>query len=205
MDLLVTVRRTGPKLTDVAARQLPFATALAINRTLEEIQGAARAGIRERFTLRRPTFVERLVKINNADRARKDRLAGRVGIQGARADLLTKFEAGGTKRPAGRSIAVPIDAKRTKADIVRAGQRPRRVLEDPRSRAFMVRGPDGRGVIKQRVGRGRGAQVRVLFGLTPRAELPASLRFHETAERTARARFSTNLQGFLGYALRTAR
>jgi len=66
----------------VAHQQAPFALALVINRTLEEIQLAERRVLAERFTLRRRQFVERLVKIENRDRPTKAKLRGRLGIQG---------------------------------------------------------------------------------------------------------------------------
>lgn len=103
------VRRLRATLDRVGQQQLPYATAKAVNATLLAVQDAERKRLREVFTVRRAAFVDRLVKIERADFATKRNAVGRVGIQGDRADVLAKFEQGGTKRPAGgHALAVPV-------------------------------------------------------------------------------------------------
>ena len=177
---------------------------IALNRTAEESQAEVRKGLRQRFTVRRPLYLDRLVKIENRDRASATKPSVRFGIQGDRADLLTKFEAGGTKLPSGRTLAVPVAARTNKAGIVQRNQRPRAILDS--GKAFVVRSKvTGTGVIKTRRGRGKNALEVVLYGLTRKARLQPRLRFVSTVTTTVGARFAPNFAGFFAFALRTAR
>ncbi|MDB4913736.1 MAG: hypothetical protein JWM95_1380 [Gemmatimonadetes bacterium] len=201
-----TVKRSGPTLKGVM-KQIPFAVANTINRTLEEGQQAMRDKLPSEFKLRRPVFISRLVKIENADRARKDRLIGRMGIQGKGADLLTKFEKFSVKRPigGGKSIAVPVDAK-TRADgVLRADQRPRRLLASKSNRTFVVATRDGRRLILQSMGTKKNKKVRELFYLVRQAKLKPRLNFVATVDPVLRARLPINFHGFLVSALRNAK
>lgn len=147
-----------------AERQVPFALALGTNRTIEEAQAAIQQHLQETYTIRR-SWVLQGIKIDNADRATKDKPRAVVHLDPARG-FMSKFELGDTKLPLGRSIAIPVDAKRNKADIVAKSQRPRafhftRGYSSVRTRSeiwqgdkrtFMIRRADGSGVILQRLG-----------------------------------------------------
>jgi hypothetical protein len=174
---------------------------------MEEGQQAMRGVLPGEFKLRRPVFITRLVKIENADRARKDRLIGRMGIQGKGADLLTKFEKGGIKRPVagGKSIAVPVEARRTASDILKGSQRPRALLRTPGSRAFKLVTKRGELLILQRYGRKRKSRTRLLFRLAPSAKVLARLNFLKTVDPVLRARLAINFHGFLVSAIRSAK
>ena len=98
-------------LDAVAKKQVPFATATGINRTLEEIQIEARRKLPTQFRFRGAKgkrLFEQLIHIGAADRARKDRLVGIVGIQDpqgkgfkGRSGILAKFEEAGVRRASG--------------------------------------------------------------------------------------------------------
>jgi hypothetical protein len=110
IDVTATVRDFAATLDQFHQRQLPFATANAINDTLLEVQTAERAHIHAAFTVRRTSFIDNLVKITKF--AKKDDPSGEIGIRGPnsapdRADILTKFETGGTKTPRSSSHALP--------------------------------------------------------------------------------------------------
>lgn len=94
------------ELEDTRRRQLPFARALAINRTIEEAQVAIRQRMFQRgFTVRSAASARWLansIKIRRDDRATKDNPVGRVRIEspgkgGGRAGLLGFLEEGGTR------------------------------------------------------------------------------------------------------------
>ena len=202
----VTVTRSGPTL-GVVAKQTPFALANAINRTLEEGQVAMRAQLPREFTIRRPDFINRLVKIENADRARKDRLVGRMGIQGNRADILTKFETGGVKLPIrGKSLALPIDAKRNKYDIVPTGKRPGKLLgKAKQNRVFILQAKNGERLLMQRYGRKGSSQLRVLFDFKPEVMLKAQLNFYRTVLPVVEQQMPVNFYNYLHLAIRSAK
>lgn len=87
-------------LSDLAREQVPFAMSRALNNTADAVQTAVRNSLPANFALRRTSFFNLLVKIDNADRAKKDRLEVTVKVAPPKsgrtaADILSKFEAGG--------------------------------------------------------------------------------------------------------------
>lgn len=227
---MVTVKLDGieqaiSRLTNIEQRQVPFAMSLALNRTAEEIQTAQRGELRSNFTIRRP-WVEQGVKIARQNRSTKEKLSVSIEIDPSRS-FLTKFEAGGTKTPRGRSITVPHGAKRNKSDVIQKGERPRSfqfvqaasslktrtTIYKGLKRTFMIQRPDGSGLILRRMGRrGKGPahsmrdpRLKVLYILTPSAQLKPSLEFYSTGRRIAGERFMVNMNGFLAHAISTAR
>lgn len=183
LQITSDVERLTAELGQMGLRQVPYALSRTINAMLLNIQDVQRAEQRKAFVIRRPTFIERLVKIGRGDFATKDRLVGRVGYQGERSDLLAKFEAGGPKRsPSGAPIWTPLEAQRSKADVITKGNRPKglrlrltsskagvKVYKGDR-RTFMIRQADGSGLVLQRLGRrARGRRAR-------RAQAQAAMR-----------------------------
>jgi hypothetical protein len=147
--------------------QLPFATAKALNECATFFQADERKVIQSEFTIRRPWVLQQ-VKINREDFATKGKLVARVHIP-QQGDFLNKFEAGGTRRPrqGNRSLAVPVNARRTKTQIIRKDQAPKSfhfgkgftsrksrwtVLKGDRH-TFLLQRPDGSGLILQRTRR----------------------------------------------------
>lgn len=93
-------------LGDLRSRQLPFATALALNRTAEEGQAAVRQRIVQRgFVIRTAQsarFLMNSVKFARGDRATKERLSATVRLEppgkgGGRSGLLGFLEEGGVR------------------------------------------------------------------------------------------------------------
>jgi len=109
-------------LDAAARRQFPFALANAINRTMEEIQFETRRKLPTQFRFRQASarkFFEKLVYIGRADRARKDRLHGVVGIHGERrATILAKYQEAGTRTaaPGSAGLLYPTDYLKPNAD-----------------------------------------------------------------------------------------
>lgn len=192
--------------------QLPFAASRAINFTLNDIQTAERDEITQHFTLRRPDFILRSVKINPEDRATKRNLIGTIRIDPTR-DFLAKFEDGGTKvAAAGHELAVPepiiagqrviptrLRPKNLQLQVSRTGSG--KVQFKGLERTFMVEKSMFSGGILQRTGRG----VLVLFWFQRAVRLPPSLQFRQTATRITNERIEFNFQRALAEALATAR
>lgn len=208
-------------LDDLAMRQVPFALSLAINAVAQDVEAEQQEHVARSFTLRRPTFVLNQIMMRRTDFARKDSLIATVRINPDR-DLLSKFEDQGERRPqyAGHALAVPIEAKRSKQDIVQNSMRPRALhltilpnaiggvgaqVAKGLKRTFLIQKSDGTGGIYQRQGRGKGSSVHLLFSLKTRVPLPRSLKFFETAKRVCAERFPIQWEKALAHALRTAR
>lgn len=217
----VDVAPLTKRLTDLEQKQLPFALANAVSLVATgKVRGMSMAGsVQERerarlasaFTLRRPEFILREgVKVLDgfATKARPSITLG----PSARADFLDKFEAGGVKRPiSGRSLAVPVDVKRNKRDIVTRANRPRALLAKT-GKFFIVRpgdaSPRARHLapgIYQRLGHGGRANVRLLYALTPEVHVDARLHFVDTATAAVRARWGEAFALAMADAIRTAK
>ncbi len=222
LSIKLNADRAIAGLTDLQQRQIPFAMANAINRTAEEVQQAERDHISKAFTIRRP-FVLSNVRIARSDFATKTRMQATIAIPDD--SVLTKFEGGGIKSPraGGRAIAVPIDVKRNKSDIITNANRPRafafvrarssiktrNAVYMGKGRTFMIQLADGSGWILKRTGRGKKGALfegtSVLYVLRPQVRIPNLLDYYTIGETVAVRRFPLNMQGMLDYALRTAK
>lgn len=102
MNIRIRVLRKGETMPAMA-KQLAYAAALAMNRTLEEGQEAQRNALYGTFRMRGTNqFFSNMVKIRPEDRARRDRLVARLRIEGpesdlAKGNLLARHEAGGQR------------------------------------------------------------------------------------------------------------
>lgn len=204
--------------------QLPFAISRAINWVALDFQEAQREHMESIFTVRRPRFVLRAVKIKPF--ARKNRLWARVQIDPpggrARADILTKFETERFKVPfSGSRIAIPTEhVARTPTGVIRkrhrisefdlqpvGGQvfsRKSRVAVGER-RTVSIQRPGGRGMLFQRQGRGGASELVPLYIYRPRVEIEPELNFVANARRTVRRRWEDAFFRSFSAAVRTAR
>jgi hypothetical protein len=116
--LTIDTKAMIAELDDIRRNQVPFAMALAMNRTMEEVQVEFIRHMESTFTIRNRVFMRRLVKIAPEDRALKDRLSAGIRIEGPRAKpnrgkVLTRHEAGGTRQAAGQApMYIPTKALR---------------------------------------------------------------------------------------------
>jgi hypothetical protein len=207
---------------------MQFAAAQAINATLKDAQTAQRALMRQRFTIRRPDFADRSVKITQF--ARKDTIEGVLSIAGpanapSRGDIFTKFETRGVKTPRGDHLAVPQVGTVARPRKNSPAMSPRRVAALPQLRTFVRPFKDGSGLGifgVRRLAEGfnratrrnggtvgkrdaRSARPRLLFTLIPQTPIEDLLGFEATVTRTVRQRMAPNFYRELGKALATAR
>jgi hypothetical protein len=225
IDLQVEIRGDDiAKHLLAVSSQLDYATSVAINNTLNDIQKDERAHIHQTFTLRRPDFIDRSVYIGPQDRARKDRLVGIVRIN-PKQDVLAKFEDGGRKSPqASASVAVPIvragdplhiftrgdplSVRRLMQTIETKRQYRRRrggsrlsLQEITTESVYLVKSARGTFIIA-REGPG---QTRVLWAFKRSVPIEPSLRFKEIALETALRVWPTRAAEAIAHAIETAR
>ncbi len=206
------------QLTAFREDQLPFAMALALNRTAEEAQIAEREHMRHAFTIRRE-WVLLGVKIDNNERATKSVPIVTIKIDHTRA-FLNKFEEGGTQTPHEGHQAMPIpseDLKRLASGSISKTMRPKAfgfTLWGSGSAATVYRGAkrtiiiqraDGSGGIFQRVGKGKNARLQLLYSLATKVKVDPRLHFVQTVTKTVQDRFAINFVEFFRYAMSTAR
>lgn len=186
--------RVDSKELDRLLKQWPdqarFATSLAINETMKVAQRDQRAHNASAFAVRNSRFMSQAIKIKPF--STKTSLSGVIRIDPpggqARADILIKFEKGGTKRPRGRDIAVPGRGVKRTSRGVQKSLRPRTVLGA--GKAFVGKTRTGTKAIFQRVGSGKRTRVKYLYSLVPRARIQPRLEF----VRTVSASFSRHIE-----------
>src|SRR5690349_13251347 len=111
MEIRFQVAGTQSWLTSLFRDQLPFANSLALNRTGLAVQKAERAGISERFIIRRP-WVTQGITIPRFSDKHDQPLKITIALDVTRA-FLAKFEPGGAKtETAAGPIAIPSTALR---------------------------------------------------------------------------------------------
>jgi len=203
------------KMLDAVTKQARFACASALTRTAQDVQEAVRTEMPRNFTIRRPWVVQG-IRIKPAN---KQNLTAEVY---SRDPFMGLQERGGVKRAIGKRVfewgdylAVPVDARRGKTDIVRPQDRPKALI-DP----FVLTARDGRKYLAVKsltVGKNvrsiktmRGKQkretgVRLMYVLVKQETLRPRLGLTATAARIVPARWPINLANALEQAVATAR
>jgi len=178
MDIIVktNAKEVSDSLRSMFQDQIPFATSQALNRTALDFQKVQRSHQRMIFVVRRPTWVDRAVKITQFSKKALLEAIIAVAPPGERADILAKFEEDTKKTPlSGRSVAVPTRyVPKTPAGIIRKGWRPSDLLGGAKTgsshkalpgggmllgnevtrgqkRTFLIRKPDGSGTLFMRI------------------------------------------------------
>ncbi len=98
------IRDFESSLTDFAQNQLPFATALALNDTIEEVDDAWKVQLDRR--LDRPTPFTKRGTFRR--RATKRKAVATVAFKDVQSGYLKKLVTGGQRRPKGRAILIPV-------------------------------------------------------------------------------------------------
>jgi hypothetical protein len=201
--------------------QMPFATSVAINNTLNDIQGDERTHAHSAFIMRAQDFIDRSIYIGPADRAKKNNLIGTVRIDPNK-DFLAKFEDGGEKTPLGSSsLAVPIFREDAPGIIIKRGDplsiknllaainrkgdaagrlKRRKGSMEVQQRVYLVKNAKGSFIVQ-----GSGASARVLYKFLPEVPIKPQLEFAEIAMTSALAHWEQNAEDAIGTAIETMR
>jgi hypothetical protein len=204
-DISVDTKRAERLLTDLAKKQLPFATALALNDAAQDVRVASEAEVERAFD--RPTpFTKRGLFVR---RASKSRLTARVAFKDIQSKYLGLQVSGGTRRPSGRALLLPGAVRLNQYGNIAKGAVARIASK---SGVFVAgRGKPGtshlRPGIYQRgkVRRGKVAGPKLLVSFKDTARYDARLRFHPVALAEARAKFPKHLISRLRAAMATAK
>jgi hypothetical protein len=189
-----------------AGKQAAYGLAQGLNKTMIDVQKANRDALPTQFTVRRKDWLAKSFKISKFAKKNDHLVRMEISPPGApqKADILSKFQEGGVKEPTGKTIAVPVDVRRGGTGVISPGNRPRALINA--GKAFVVRSrTTGKGVIKQRVGKGKRARVIVDYGLTLKAKIPKRLEFFETFRSVVKSTLRRNIENEIQNALRTAR
>ncbi len=175
-------------------KQLRFAQAVALTRTAGKAKDDLVRSLDR--VLDRPTpFTKRGVGTISAT---KQRLVATVFFKRIQAEYLKLQETGGTRRPKGRAIVVPVGSK-----VNRYGNMPkqavRRALSRPDTFSATINGVGG---IWKRSKRGK---LKLLFVYTTQAAYRPRLKFRKTIRFSVGKHYRREYQKAHDAALRTAR
>jgi hypothetical protein len=193
----VSVRRNFTEAR--MARQLPFATAVALTKTAQEAQKETIDTLDDKFTIRtgwaKPSN-KFGIKIKPA---KKTNL---VAVVGTDADWLEKFETGKDKLPRGRNLAIPTgNVRRTKRDLIQKSQRPNALRS---KRTFVLKTKSGN-VLFQRKFKGKRSQIIALYNLEKRARIRRNSPVYDPVKRIVVRNLGRNFTRALADALKNAR
>lgn len=186
-------------LNDVSRRQIPFATAMAINEVLGDIK--KNSDKRLRRVIDRPTpFTMKAYAIR---RANKRTLTGMVFAKRIQAQYLQWLEDGGNRGPKRRAIPVPVKHRLNKYGNVSRGGIGRTIAK-PATFSGAPTGRPGAAGIYQRMGKG-GGKLKLLISFADRASYKPRLGFKTGARRTAMARLPGAMYRAMMRAVSSAR
>jgi hypothetical protein len=206
-EIHVNAQDVVSTLDNLATAQIPFALSKALNAVGNDFQADERARFDAIFSLRRQEFIFRQGVKRLGGAATKANPSITFG-QDPRADFLGKFEMGGPKTAiGGGNIAVPIDVRRNKLDIVTAANRPK-ALFDNNPDVFEIKPGDGNtrlaAGIYQRVGRGK-RFLKKLYALEKSVPIAPVLGFELQAQQTVARQWPIRFGEAFAFALNTAR
>jgi len=200
-DISVDIRRAERIMTEIGRKQLPFATALALNDTAQDVKVAAEAEVERAFD--RPTpFTKRGLFVQ---RASKSRLTARVAFKDIQSRYLQLQAKGGVRRPTGRALLLPSAIRLNKYGNIAKGAVARL---GARSDVFVAgRGKRGSAHLKpgiyqrQKAKRGKAQGPKLLVSFKDSARYDVRLQFHPVALAAARANFRKHLVSRLRQAM----
>ena len=193
------------------ADQIPFATALALTRTAQDVQSALKARLAEHFTIR-SNWVAGSIRYRPAKKG-----INPVAYVGTVYEPMADQVEGGTKTgKGGKDVAVPVWARRDKSASTKPGQWPGKLAK--RKNFFVApfsTGPFGVGRaakteegvgLFQRIGRGKGKRhLRLWWTIRPSVKIEARWPFREEATASIGEEFAPNFWAALERARATAK
>jgi hypothetical protein len=180
-------------------KQAPYALSLTLNRLANVAQQDVQNSLSTRFQLRRAQFVRNTIyRKPGEDTATKTRLEAGVRVDDRR-DFLAKHETGGQKTSVdGGRVAVPIGARRNKAEIITKANRPRAILN---KKGFRIKDD----LIVQTVGRGKRAALKVWYKLVRSVPIRPRLEMAKTSQRAVDREWVRIASEAIEQAMRTAK
>lgn len=179
------------ELDAIAAKQVPFAASLALNRTASGARDVVRGNLPKRFRLRNQ-WTQRGIQ---AKPSTKRNLFAVLTAPG----YMQIQETGGLKHPqVSRLLAGPTDELQ-KGRVIRKSMRPRAVMDQ--GKGFVLPTGNGKAGMFQR----KRKQIRMLYALTPEQSYEERFHFEDDIREHVSEHFSSNFRDALAQALSSAR
>jgi hypothetical protein len=196
LTMSVDTRAIERRLNSLAAKQVPFAAAQAINDVAGLIRDAEPRGL-ERDLDRPAPFTKRGLFIS---RASKRKLTAVVGFKRIQAKYLELQVEGGTRRAKRRAVVVPVNQRLNKYGNMPRGSL-KRALAKPNTFSGKVNGVAG--IYQKKRGKGKGVKLLAVYKDVVRYK--ARLKFQPRALVLARKAIVPAITTRLRAAVKTAR
>lgn len=168
------------ELAQLAGKQMPFVTSVALNRTAVQARDQVRESLPKQFKLNN-TWTQRAVRVKASS---KINLLAQIEAPG----YLAKHETGETVRPTRTRLLASMAPGVRKTQLMRA-----------LDQSFTVNmGPDRAGIFRR-----KGKRIQLLAWLTPEHDYDETLGFRDQVEHKVNERFSANFRQALSEALAT--
>ena len=176
------------ELDAIAAKQVPFAASLALNRTATGARDAVRANLPKRFRLRN-TWTQRGIQARPSTKRNLMALLTAPGYMRIQED-------GGIKHPsASRMLAGPTDELQT-GRVIRKAMRPKALMHGGKG-FILPTGNGGAGVFQR-----KRKQIRMLYALTAEQHYEERFHFEDDVHAHVGQNFSQNFADALAQAMR---
>ena len=213
MSVKSDLARALKQLDTLSSKQFPFTIAKALTQTGKDVQAEVQRNMPQRFTLRR-NWIMKGIRIMPATKQNLE-----VVIYSRDSSFMGRQEDGGEKtpmQPGGKYIAVPMNVRRTKTQIIAKSDQPGNLKN-----SFILTAKDGRKYIAVRMGaraamnrgsagnqansRGGKGEVVLMYELVKSAHIKPRLGLADDGTRIAKQNFVKNLYAAAAEAMRTAR
>ena len=188
------------KFVGAYSKQIPFATSVAMNKTINQVQTVEQAAMRRELDQPRPATIKGI----RVKRSTKRKLEASVFVIPGIDQFLRYQVVGGTRPPRGRAEAVPVGIKLNQYGNIPGRRQGKlaKLLARPDTFSGTVKGVSG---IWQR-GKGKQRQtVKLLASYQDRTKYKPRFHFYQHAERTVARRWASNFNRSIAAAIRTAR
>lgn len=197
------IRKVARSLDSLARKQLPFATAQAINKTAERVRAAQQENMRN--VLDAPTpFTLGAVAIRKATKSNPVAL---VYVKPVAAAYLLPYEIGGTNKLNSQALLKPINAK-----VNQYGNLPRNLVKrlSAKPNVFIGKMQTKAGVVdgvwqRTKKTRGKQAGVKLMVKFEDAHDVKQHLDYQGVGRRVVKSAFRLELDQAIAKAMATAR
>ena len=197
-------RELEQRLNKIQRKQLPFAFSKTLNDTAFQVRKTVTGPTYNRaFDVKNRKFAGQSFRVFKSTKRKLEASVTQVKVRQLYRGNLKMHAEGGVKRPRAGNIAIPSDkikAKRTRTGRIGQANRPRQLLEKPRT--FIAVMPSGKRGIWQRRGKKR-LPIDLLYTLDKSVRITKEYMFFEDGSKVVRKKLQRNFSKAFDQAMKT--
>lgn len=197
-------RELEQRLNKIQRKQLPFAFSKTLNDTAFQVRKTVTGPTYNRaFDVKNRKFAGQSFRVFKSTKRKLEASVTQVKVRQLYRGNLKMHAEGGIKRPRAGNIAIPSDkmkAKRTRTGRIGQANRPRQLLEKPRT--FIAVMPSGKRGIWQRRGKKR-LPIDLLYTLDKSVRITKNYMFFEDGGKVVRKKLQRNFSKAFDQAMKT--